>query len=313
MGRYIRDFMIKTDPQPVLAAVFNYLQSEGYEYTELDGEKVYKKGKGWVTGPSIFKIYQYGAAIRLETWMKYAIAPGLYVGELDTTGFVGSAVKGPWKNRIAHIEQLLSSISMPNNGNFNTYPPNNAYTPVNTAAPSNAYPPVNTAAPTNAYPPVNTFAPTNAYAPNDVYIPRTPFSPDNTVNPASGQQPMPPAGMPVSFKEFTDNYLQPSLKKDLKNVCIGLYICVALNIVLSIIFNPWGLIDVALLAGITTGMLVAKKRVFGILAIILSVIESIMSIIVAATPPIWWLAASVFAFITLKKIDEQYKNFLYRR
>ena len=44
MGRYIRDFMIKTDPQPVLAAVFNYLQSEGYEYTELNGEKVYKKG-----------------------------------------------------------------------------------------------------------------------------------------------------------------------------------------------------------------------------------------------------------------------------
>lgn len=301
MGRYIRDFMIKTDPQPVLAAVFNYLQSEGYEYTELDGEKVYKKGKGLVTGPSIFKIYQYGAAIRLETWMKYAIAPGLYVGELDTTGFVGSAVKGPWKNRIAHIEHLLSGLSMPDNGNFNTYPPNNAYTPVNTAAP------------TNAYPPVNTVAPTNAYAPNDVYIPRTPFSPDNTVNPASGQQPMPPAGMPVSFKEFTDNYLQPSLKKDLKIVCIGLYICVALNIVLSIIFNPWGLIDVALLAGVTTGMLIAKKKVFGILAIILSVIESIMSIIVAATPPIWWLAASVFAFITLKKIDEQYKNFLYRR
>lgn len=301
MGRYIRDFMIKTDPQPVLAAVFNYLQSEGYEYTELDGEKVYKKGKGLVTGPSIFKIYQYGAAIRLETWMKYAIAPGLYVGELDTTGFVGSALKGPWKNRIAHIEHLLSGLSMPDNGNFNTYPPNNAYTPVNTAAP------------TNAYPPVNTVAPTNAYAPNDVYIPRTPFSPDNTVNPASGQQPMPPAGMPVSFKEFTDNYLQPSLKKDLKIVCIGLYICVALNIVLSIIFNPWGLIDVALLAGVTTGMLIAKKKVFGILAIILSVIESIMSIIVAATPPIWWLAASVFAFITLKKIDEQYKNFLYRR
>lgn len=301
MGRYIRDFMIKTDPQPILAAVFNYLQSEGYEYTELDGEKVYKKGKGLVTGPSIFKIYQYGAAIRLETWMKYAIAPGLYVGELDTTGFVGSAVKGPWKNRIAHIEHLLSGLSMPDNGNFNTYPPNNAYTPVNTAAP------------TNAYPPVNTVAPTNAYAPNDVYIPRTPFSPDNTVNPASGQQPMPPAGMPVSFKEFTDNYLQPSLKKDLKIVCIGLYICVALNIVLSIIFNPWGLIDVALLAGVTTGMLIAKKKVFGILAIILSVIESIMSIIVAATPPIWWLAASVFAFITLKKIDEQYKNFLYRR
>ena len=301
MGRYIRDFMIKTDPQPVLAAVFNYLQSEGYEYTELNGEKVYKKGKGLVTGPSIFKIYQYGAAIRLETWMKYAIAPGLYVGELDTTGFVGSAVKGPWKNRIAHIEHLLSGISMPDNGNFNTYPPNNAYTPVNTAAPTNTYPPVNTA------------APTNAYAPNDVYIPRTPFSPDNTVNPASGQQPMPPAGMPVSFKEFTDKYLSKSLSNDLRNVCIGLYICVALNIVLSIIFNPFGLIDAALLASVTTGMLITKKKVFGILAIILSVIEIILSTMISATPPIWWLIASIFAFITLKKIDEQYKNFLYRR
>ena len=49
--------------------------------------------------------------VRMETWMKYAFFPGVYVGELGVTGFVGSAMKGPQKKRISYLENVLSSMA----------------------------------------------------------------------------------------------------------------------------------------------------------------------------------------------------------
>lgn len=39
--------------------------------------------------------------------MKYALLPGVYVGELGLTGFVGAAVKGPLKRRVAQVEAMV--------------------------------------------------------------------------------------------------------------------------------------------------------------------------------------------------------------
>ena len=60
-----------------------------------------------LSNPTYFKFDFQGNTIRFETWMKYALFPGVYVGELATTGFVGSAVKGVWKKRIAQVEAII--------------------------------------------------------------------------------------------------------------------------------------------------------------------------------------------------------------
>lgn len=107
MARYVRDFPLNGTPEQMYETVRQYLMSEGYVETQVKGENVLKKGDGWVSGPTCFKFSFYPSFMRMETWMMYAVLPGVFAGEIGTEGFVGCAVKGPWKNRIAHIEGML--------------------------------------------------------------------------------------------------------------------------------------------------------------------------------------------------------------
>lgn len=122
MGRYINEYRVNTDPQIIFATISQFLQLEGYRYTQYEGENVFQKGNGFMTGPTFFKFSFSGNIIRMETWMKYALFPGIYIGEFDVTGFIGCAAKGPWKKRINYIENTFYSVAEPNtytmNGNY---------------------------------------------------------------------------------------------------------------------------------------------------------------------------------------------------
>lgn len=107
--RYVKDFEIVGDKQAVFNEVSKYLVSEGYEYREFEGEKVFKKGKGLMTGPTFIRLSCSGDLVRLEAWMKMAILPGVYVGETDLDGFMGAAAKGPLITRVKKIEGYLAT------------------------------------------------------------------------------------------------------------------------------------------------------------------------------------------------------------
>lgn len=107
MARYINDFQLSAPPDMIFNAIHSYLTSEGYTYMQYDNENVFKKGMGIMCGPSFIKVSFAPNAVRLEAWMKYALLPGVYVGEIGLTGFVGAAVKGPLKNRVAQIESMI--------------------------------------------------------------------------------------------------------------------------------------------------------------------------------------------------------------
>ncbi len=110
MARYIKAFQFYAKPEDVFAEISKYLKDEGYEYVEMEGENVFKKGNGFLTNPTFFKFSFAGNRLRMETWMKYALLPGVFVGELDLKGFIGCAVKGPWKKRVAYLEQVLTAL-----------------------------------------------------------------------------------------------------------------------------------------------------------------------------------------------------------
>lgn len=109
--RYVKTFQINAEPQAVHTAINQYLQSEGFEYINYKGEIVFKKGFGIVSGPTFFKFLYSANTVRMETWMKFALFPGVYVGELGVKGFIGCAAKGPWKNRIKYLENLFESMT----------------------------------------------------------------------------------------------------------------------------------------------------------------------------------------------------------
>lgn len=111
MARYRKDFPLTTSPDAIFQTVYQYLIFEGYEYLQYDHENVFKKGHGLMTGPTFLKLSFSENAVRLEAWMKYALLPGVYVGEIGLTSFIGAAVKGPLKRRVAQIEEILAQYA----------------------------------------------------------------------------------------------------------------------------------------------------------------------------------------------------------
>ena len=267
MARYIKDFQINVDPQKVHATINNYLQKEGYEYIHYDGENVFKKGKGFMSNPTFFKFSYSGNMVRMETWMKYAFFPGVYLGELGVDGFVGCAVKGSWKNRIKNIENILADLGMQT-----TY-----YSPASAQ---------------------NAVSNQQVYSQADVY---------NLTQEAT----IPPRGDYISRKEFIDQYIEPSLRKNIASIAILCYVCAGLTFVVSCLSNPIGIIDALILTGLALGMHLAKSRICAILILIFSIIEVLLAL-VSGSFPFWWLLAGISAVTTFSKIEKQYKQFLNR-
>ncbi len=338
MARYVKEFQMNVAPQTVHATINQYLQSEGYEYINYDGENVFKKGQGVLGNPTFFKLSYIGNMVRLETWMKYAFFPGVYVGELGITGFVGSAVKGPWKNRIANIENILSNMAAPktyypstavsNAGNYfdgNTTQllnENDGFEETgiineNRTDPANNNVPVFCNGCGSQMPEGTLFCSVcgqkrsdmNAQnAPSPSTSPYQQFEPQ-TSRYTSNETYTPSAGYPVSRKEFISKYAQPSLRKNITSIAILCYICAGLTFIVSCLFNPLGIIDALILAGLALGMHLAKSNVCAILILILSIIEVLLSL-VSGSFPFWWLIAGVSAVITFSKIEKQYKGFI---
>lgn len=86
----------------------NYLEYEGFQYVEYKGESVFQKGEGWIVAPTFVKVGFNGNLIQLETWLKYPLLPGVFIGEIGLEGFVGAAVKGTMKRAVATIPTIVA-------------------------------------------------------------------------------------------------------------------------------------------------------------------------------------------------------------
>ena len=107
MARFTQDYTMKGTPDSCFGAISQFMSSKGFEYTEYEGESVFKKGNGWIAAPTFVKVSFFGERARVEAWMKYALLPGVFVGELGMTGFVGCAAKGTMKNAATTIDRIM--------------------------------------------------------------------------------------------------------------------------------------------------------------------------------------------------------------
>lgn len=110
MARYISDFTMEQNQQDFFNRAHELLTGMGYSYVTYKGENVFKKGSGWVSAPTFFKISYFGTTVRIEAWLKTALLPGVYCGEHGIDGFYGWAVKDVLKGRVGQLEQLLMSM-----------------------------------------------------------------------------------------------------------------------------------------------------------------------------------------------------------
>ena len=110
MARYICDFMMEHNQQEFFNRAHQFLTSMGYEYVTHKGEDVFKKGNGWVSAPTFFKLTYSGTTVRMEAWMKTALLPGVYAGEHGIDGVWGFAVKDILKSRVCQLQELIMSM-----------------------------------------------------------------------------------------------------------------------------------------------------------------------------------------------------------
>ncbi|MBE6813371.1 MAG: zinc ribbon domain-containing protein [Ruminococcaceae bacterium] len=314
MARYIKAFQVYASPQDVFSAISQYLQNEGYEYLEMDGENVFKKGNGFLTNPTLFKFTLTGNRLRMETWSKYALLPGVFVGELDLNGFVGSAVKGPWKKRVAYLEQQLTGFGA------------SAYHASGSAGEDTAYfeeddefGATQLLQPTQAagfcsncgtqLPAGSAFCTNCGQQVSDANAGGMNAQGNPFEAPPATSTPMPAAGTSVSRKEFIEKYAPKSVKSDIKAVAITCYVCAAITFGVACAAAPAGIIDALLLAGFALGMHLLKSRVFAVLILVLSIVESVFAIAQGATAPVLWIICGVAAIMIFVKLEKQYKDF----
>lgn len=108
--RFIADFQAGRTDEEIRYIVTDYLSREGFSCTNYKGEEVWKKGVGALTAPQFLKVNFQNGRVHLEAWLKYALLPGVYCGEMGLTGFVGIAVKKPLK---ARVDMLISILQQP--------------------------------------------------------------------------------------------------------------------------------------------------------------------------------------------------------
>lgn len=84
------------------------LTKEDFSIVDYQGEKVWKKGSGWLAAPQYmsFKFLD-GPTVHIEAWIRIAILPGVYLGDKSLEGFYGFALKKHLKNR---VETLINWI-----------------------------------------------------------------------------------------------------------------------------------------------------------------------------------------------------------
>lgn len=160
------------------------------------------------------------------------------------------------------------------------------------------------------------FATTQAEQANHDSTPRTnafDYSPENPF-PSSGHPVVRDRQLPqmgeCSRKDFIEKYADPSLKKNIASIAILCYVCAGATFVASCLANPWGIIDAVVLAAFALGMHLAKSRACAILILVLSIIESVLSLAAAGSFPFWWLVAGISAVVVFAKIERQYKEFI---
>ena len=110
MARYTSDFTMEQNQQEFFNRAHQLLTSMGYVYVTHKGEDIFKKGDGWVTAPTCFKITYSGNTVRIEAWLKIALLPGVYISEHGLDGFYGFAVKDMLKGRVCKLEELIISM-----------------------------------------------------------------------------------------------------------------------------------------------------------------------------------------------------------
>ncbi len=115
MARYINNVRTSGNMEAISREIADYLTREGFKYKSVKGENVWQKGSGMITAPQFIKVQLGDGIAHIEAWLKQALLPGVYVGEMGLDGFYGAIPKSMLKGRVMQVERILQSGGAPVN------------------------------------------------------------------------------------------------------------------------------------------------------------------------------------------------------
>lgn len=109
----------------------------------------------------------------------------------------------------------------------------------------------------------------------------------------------------VTWKEFMENH--ESFNKTIKVVAIISYVLIGLN-ALTILFNFWVVIDIAILLGCTLGVHVFKMKGWAFALLAYGIFSVIVGILSSAGPTGWmWIVFAIIYLVQFNKVEKEYK------
>ncbi len=110
MSRYTQSFLSPFTPQQVHDSFASYLASEGFKLETKKGESYWKKGVGLLTAPQYLKLSYANGVYVLEAWLKMAILPGVYLGEMALdNSFVGCIPKSMLQTKVDKFYSMVQA------------------------------------------------------------------------------------------------------------------------------------------------------------------------------------------------------------
>jgi hypothetical protein len=107
MSRYINTISTNRKPEKLQRDIVAYLEESGFQLVDAE-LNVWQKGMGLLTGPQFVQFEVRDGELHLEAWIKFALLPGVYLGEMGTDGFFAFIPKSQLKSRVQDIEHLAT-------------------------------------------------------------------------------------------------------------------------------------------------------------------------------------------------------------
>ena len=85
-----------------------FMIAKGFQRVDDKGEMVWRKGVGFLVCPQFVTAAVSGDRVCIEAWIKYALLPGVYVGELGLTGVFQWVAKRALRKVVAELRSVLT-------------------------------------------------------------------------------------------------------------------------------------------------------------------------------------------------------------
>jgi len=108
MSRYENEIPLGMDRARAEEIIQEFFKGEGFSQAQLEGETVWQKGFGLLTAPQYMKVEIQNGRAKLQAWIKFAILPGVYLGEFGTDGLFLLVPRRLLKAKVQALETRLA-------------------------------------------------------------------------------------------------------------------------------------------------------------------------------------------------------------